>query len=211
MGLSGSWVEGEIGADRYEALLERIDSKNGNSTMNNHVLYPDYPTRGFGHFEQQVLKRWKSMQHLFTFIHREMKRLNDAFFEGKLILPQVQIKPMRLARRPLEDFSSSAYYAPAFEDRPAEIGLFPNVLLDPQEARIALAHEMVHHWEWSLPEERADSREEAPEVKEALHRFFKNKAIERSWRRHHSERFLSKAWEMAKQFKVPLREFLFKR
>jgi hypothetical protein len=178
--------------------------------MNTHILYPDYPIRGFGHFEQQVLKRWKSMQHLFTFLHREMKRLNEAFFGGKLTLPQLQIKPMRLARRPLEDFSSSAYYAPAFEDRPAEIGLFPNVLLDPQAARIALAHEMVHHWEWTLPEDPTAPSPEPPEVKEALHHFFRNRAIEKSWRRHHSQRFLSKAWEMAQQFELPLKEFLFK-
>src|SRR5262245_63124415 len=56
---------------------------------------------GFGPYEKEVLRRWRSVQHIYTFLKREFERLNQTFFEGLLKPTAFQIHPMRLSKRPL--------------------------------------------------------------------------------------------------------------
>jgi len=164
---------------------------------------------GFGPYEKEVLRRWRSVQHIYTFLKREFERLNQTFFEGLLKPTAFQIHPMRLSKRPLAEHLGAAFYRPARPEDPAEIGIFPNVLLDRDETRIALAHEMVHHWEWTSPEE--DRFELPPEIEAILTENLKSPSRAEAWRRHHSPRFLHKIGEIAQGLQIPVGKFLFKR
>jgi hypothetical protein len=168
------------------------------------------PPRGFCPFEQRVLEKWKSVKHVYAFLKREFDRINVLCFEGTLPLPLFQIKPMRLSRRPLEEFQGAATYQPAREDHPPEIALFPSVLLDREETKIALAHEIVHHWEWTT-EEREDSETNLSEVDAILRERFSDPSQEKRWRSRHSDRFLTKIRRIAQALQRPVEDFLFKK
>src|SRR5262245_12129664 len=164
------------------------------------------PPRGLCPFEQQVLEKWKSVKHVYAFLKREFERINGLCFEGKLTLPLFQIKPMRLSRRPLEEFQGAATYQPARVDHPPEIALFPSVLLDREETRIALAHEIVHHWEWTM-EEINDSQTDLSEVDAILRERFSDSSQEKRWRSRHSDRFLTKILRIAQALHRPVEDF----
>lgn len=161
---------------------------------------------GLNAFEQAVLQKWKTLKHVYTFMKRELEKINELCFGGGLSIPQVALKPLHLSRKPLEEFASCAYYAPASGDKAAEIGLFPNILLSRRKAKVALAHEMVHHWEWTAPEGK---EEDAAQIAEkTVERLFPKHRERQRWRRHHSARFLSKASLVAAILKIPLSDFL---
>src|SRR5262249_13564778 len=98
----------------------------------------------------------------------------------------------------------------AREDHPAEIALFPSVLLDREETRTALAHEIVHHWEWTTQEVQ-DSRTNLFEVEAILRERFSDSFQEKRWRSRHSDRFLAKICTIAHSLHRPVEDFLFKK
>lgn len=164
---------------------------------------------GFSPDEQEVLRRWKSLKHIHAFLKREFNLLNRLCFESRLSLPVFRLPPMRLSRRPLENHRGAAFYRPAHRESPAEIGIFPHLLLNREETRIALAHEMAHHWEWSLPEEK-EPEAVCVEVKSLLEENLQDAFQAENFQRHHSSRFLGKIQQIARSLQIPVGKFLFK-
>jgi len=159
---------------------------------------------------EALLEKWGSEEAVSSFLQHQLERINNDCFNGRLALPQLQIKPMWLSRGLFGERRSGADYEPANGDKPAVIGLFPVILLDERSARIALAHEMIHHWEmttedkcheWSYPER----------VDKIIQQRFSNANKEHLWRARHSARFIAKAHNVANSLSIPIRELLFRR
>lgn len=159
--------------------------------------------------EQDVLEKWGSDEAVYTFLQRELERINLKGFEGKLSLPQLQIKPMWLSRGFMGERHSAADYEPAEGDKPATIGVFSVVLLDERDARIALVHEMIHHWEMTVKEESPNCSYPM-NVDEMIRQRFSDTMKEHLWRTAHSSRFISKSFEIAICLKISMRDLLFR-
>lgn len=164
---------------------------------------------GLSPIEQQVLKRWKSVRRLVRFLERELKGINRECFGDKLSLPTIQLLRMKYCRDLLSGGYVGAYYRPSHGNLPAEIGIYPLVLTDAREARIALAHEMVHHWEWQHRHTAAGYVCPA-KAHYFVRRQFPEPEQKYQWRLSHSFQFLGKASEVAEKLGISLREFLFK-
>ncbi len=164
---------------------------------------------GLAVLEQEVLKRWKSIRRLYTFLEKEASRINRECFGGKLPMPSIRLRRMKFCRDILSDGYVGAYYGPPNSDRNAEISLFPIVLLDKKDALIALAHEMVHHWEWLQGHRRSDVVYPL-EIQGIVQRQFPEPERQYDWRLAHSARYLAKATEVASILHLPIKEFLFK-
>jgi len=105
--------------------------------------------------------------------------------------------------------STGAEYEPADIDRPAYICLFPVVLLDEREARNALVHEMIHHWEHTTKKENCNLSYPR-HIDETIQGRFSDTTRERRWRAGHSDKFISKAYKVAKFLHISIRDLLFK-
>lgn len=155
------------------------------------------------------LKKWGSEEIAYAFLQYEQKRINLECFEGRLSLPKLQIKPMGLSRGLFGERRSGAEYEPANGDRPAVIGLFSVVLLDERMARIALAHEMIHHWEMTI-EEQCHEWSYPNYIDKMIRERFSGTTKQHIWRAGHSARFISKAYKAAKSLGISVRDLLFR-
>lgn len=156
-----------------------------------------------------LLERWESEEAVYAFLESELERINIDCFGRHLSLPQLQIKPMWLSRGLLGERRSGADYEPANGDKPAVIGLFSVVLRDEHSARIALAHEMIHHWELTTEEECHEGAY-PKQVDKMIRQHFSEMTKEHVWRIGHSARFIWKACEVAKLLGIFVRDLLFK-
>jgi len=158
---------------------------------------------------EALLETWGSEEAIYTFLEREIEGININCFDGRLSLPQVQVKPMWLSRGLLGERRSGADYEPANGDKPAVIGLFSVVLRDEHSARIALAHEMIHHWEMTT-EEECHEGSYPKQVDKMIRQHFSEMTKEQVWRIGHSARFIWKACKGADSLDIPVRELLFR-
>lgn len=102
-----------------------------------------------------------------------------------------------------------ADYKPPKNGQPARIGIFPFLLLKKRDVSIAIAHEMVHHWEFL--NQISDKPGIYPSEVDYLIRLrFHQRSMEEEWRQKHSGRYLEKSWEVAKILRLPFEEFLFR-
>ena len=147
-----------------------------------------------------ILEKWGSEKAVYAFLKKEFDRINRAAFGGSLEMPELQIGPMEL--------NSTGNYAPAQRYRPAVIGIYTSTLMDEDEARQVLAHYVIHHWENTLATDW-DSEDYPASVDEEISNHFPTGYRERAWRSAHSKRFISKAYDVAKNLSIPAREVLF--
>ncbi len=165
---------------------------------------------GLVRLEQEVLKQWKSIRRLYTFLEKEFQRVNRECFNDRLPLPSFHLKRMRFSRDIFGGGYIGATYRPPGIEEKAQIGFFPIVLLNKDDTLTALAHEMVHHWEW-IQRERGGHCFLQPEVENMILRQFPDSDQHYGWRLGHSFQFIAKASEVAQTLKLPLKEFLFKK
>jgi len=165
---------------------------------------------GLSPIEQEVLKKWKSTKRLYAFLERELKRINRECFAGHLSLPSLQLLRMKYSYDLLGEGFVGAYYVPPQDDRPAQIGIYPWVLTSEADARLALAHELVHHWEWQHREHGPGLLSPRP-VHFLVRRQFSSPEKQYHWQLAHSFRFLAKAAEVARSLGIPMQDFLFKK
>ncbi len=158
--------------------------------------------------EQAVLDKWGSEDTVYAFLQRELEEINVMCFGGTLTLPELQLKPMWLARGLMGERNSGADYEPAKENKPAQIGIFSVSLPEEHKTRIVLAHEMIHHWEMTSLEESSESSY-PPEIDQTIKDRFPAEVRENSWRKGHSPRFISKACKVAGSLRISVRELLF--
>lgn len=164
---------------------------------------------GLHPIEQEILKRWKSFRRLFTFLEREYRLFNRKCFHGRLPQAHFDLKRMKFSWDPVGGAFVGAVYRPPQEERLARIEFSPLVLLDKQDLRIALAHEMVHHWEWVHPES-GRSNFYSIEIRDLSRQRFPQPEREYDWRLAHSSKFLAKARDVAEVLQLPIEDFLFK-
>ena len=159
---------------------------------------------------QVLLDKWGSEDCLYDFLSREMESLSRVVFDKDVTLPNIQVKPSWLARGIMgEHPTAGGDYQPADQELSAQIGLFPSVLLDERMTRIVIAHEIVHHWEHTAPND--SSQLEYPvEIDEVIERTFKTPQRTSRWRSGHSSRFISKAATVASKLNLPLPDMLFR-
>lgn len=164
---------------------------------------------GLSPVEQEVLKKWKSSRRLYAFLEREFRRLNRECFQGGLPPLSIQLLRMKYSWDLLAEGYVGAYYIPPQGEKSAEIGMYPLVLTSADDARIALAHEMVHHWEWQHRHHPLRAVCPAP-AHYLVKRQFPSAEKQYHWRLAHSFQYLAKAGEVAKTLGISFREFLFK-
>jgi len=157
---------------------------------------------------QAILKKWGSEDAAQEFLRREFEQINSKAFEGCLSLPNFVIKPMWLSKGLMGERNSGADYEPAEANHPAEIGMFTAVLLDEGLTRLALVHEMIHHWESTIAGDN-ESAEYPTAMDELISKHFSESLCERRWRLTHSRRFISKTCRVGQALNFPLDKLLF--
>lgn len=159
--------------------------------------------------EQSVIKEWKSLKTLHAFLVNEFERINNNFFAGALPLVQIRIKRTWFKRGLLGREQPIANYDQSTEEDPAKISLFPGALLSERDARTALVHEMIHHWE-ATTDEVIESPSCPTEINRVISKRHANKKREQKWRATHSPQFIQKACAVAAKLGVASEELLFK-
>ncbi|MDA2921096.1 hypothetical protein MYX76_16665 [Desulfobacterota bacterium AH_259_B03_O07] len=159
---------------------------------------------------QAILDKWGSEDHLYDFLHSEMESLSCVVFGKEVSLPDIQVKPNWLARGIMgEHPTAGGDYEPEDNEFPAQIGLFPSVLLDERMIQIVIAHELIHHWEYMVHNDCSELNYPA-EIDEVIDRTLKTPKRTSRWRSGHSARFISKATVVARKLDLPLLDMLFR-
>lgn len=114
------------------------------------------------------------------------------------------------ARGLLGEFAAGTEYRPAERGREATIVIQRAILADPVLARVALAHELVHHWEHLLGGAGGGPSGHPPEVEALVLRVITDRLRERRWRERHSPRFTAKTLAVSGRLHLPLAALLFR-
>lgn len=172
------------------------------------LIFREEDHLGLYPLEQAVLKHWKSLKSVHQYLHREFERANRNYFFSKLSRPQFRIRRTWLPHGLPRGEQPLAHYDPAHKDHPAKISLFPRALLKKQDARIALIHEMIHHWE-ATKDDGLDPPYPSV-IDRSIGQRHTDMKIEQAWRETHSARFIQKAHEIATKLGIAAEELLFK-
>lgn len=114
------------------------------------------------------------------------------------------------ARGLLGEYTVGTEYRPAERGRPATIVVPRAVLGEPELARVALAHELVHHWEHRLEGPGDGPSGYPPEIEALVLRFIPDRLRARRWRERHTPRFAANALAVSDRLHVPLAALLFR-
>lgn len=155
---------------------------------------------------------WGSEDALRTFLESEVARLCRIVCGPALKPPRIDIRPSMMARGML-GFSSglrSAEYEPSEGNSEAVISLYPSACLDARIAQIALAHELIHHWELSGTSMRTVTKY-SRHTQVLIRSNFKDPKKERVWRAGHSPEFVAKAIAVATILDISLTQMLLHR
>jgi len=150
---------------------------------------------------------WGSEGALNSYLDAEVSRLCSIVCGGDAPVPLIEVHPESLARGLIGGRTRGGEYEPAEDGREARIVVFPPVCADKSLLTIALAHELVHHWE-ATSTELSSLALSVPEAEETIESLFPDSKRRRSWSMGHSQRFVAKASVVAARLGLPLREFL---
>jgi len=101
----------------------------------------------------------------------------------------------------------SAEYEPAEGEHSATIILYPSVLHDKKLTIIALAHELIHHWENACDTKKFKS-EYPKDAEIIITASFGSEIKIKKWKSGHSPKFIAKAFEVSQFLKVSLQQML---
>lgn len=163
---------------------------------------------GLHSIEQTVLKEWKSTKAIHSFLQEEFERINGICFDGQLALPRFQVKRIWLPRGIRGGERIVAHYVPASRGHQARISLYPHALLSEQNARAALAHELIHHWEATIVED-GSSISYPPVVNQIIAKRFPDQKTEQKWRKSHSIQFIAKVSKVSRALGLSFMELIF--
>ena len=151
---------------------------------------------------------WGSEDALRSVLQSEVRRLCRLVCGPKSKSPAIDLRPSLMSNGVLPSNSGlrSAEYEPA-NGGEATIILFPSACTDKGILTVAIAHELIHHWELTVPPKRR--AQEYPQAAEELIRSaFKDRTKERIWRSGHSAKFVSKAVDIARKLEISLLRML---
>jgi hypothetical protein len=132
--------------------------------------------------EKAVLDKWGTEDAIYVFLQDELRIISKTCFDGVLSLPNLQIMPMWLSRGIMgETPNKGGHYEPPEADKAAQIVLFSSVLVEEEEAKLVLAHEMIHHWELTSSG-GSDKVSYASEIDDLIKNRFPRQVDERRWR-----------------------------
>jgi len=151
---------------------------------------------------------WGSEKSLYSFLEAEATILCKLICGDKTSVPPIQVMPTCFSKGLMGENARSAQYDPEEDDYLPTITLFPSALTDRQIARIALSHELIHHWEQTVKDQKRVEFYPA-EVDDCIKARFRDSNRESFWRSGHSRRFIAKAAEVAKVLNAPLDKMLF--
>lgn len=151
---------------------------------------------------------WGSEENLYDFLEQQVRELCPLICGLVPPVPVVQVKPSWLACGLFGGHHAAADYEPGERDHPATISIFPSIIHDYALVRVAIAHELIHHWEHS--ESDVNELSYPLEADKIIAEKYLDPARERIWRSGHSQRFIAKAAETANELKVPLSDILFR-
>jgi len=158
---------------------------------------------------EALLEKWGSEKRIYEFLQRQAGQLVELIFENPVAIPNLQILPSWLKCGITGEHPKAAgTYDPAEEDLKAEIGIFATTLMDEDRSRSVLAHELIHHWEYSSGDVAA-SDEYPSDIDNLISEAFESKAREANWRFRHSRKFIVKTSRVAEALGVPVRDLLF--
>lgn len=114
------------------------------------------------------------------------------------------------ARGLLGEYSAGTEYRRAERGRDASIVIHQTVLAEPALLTVALAHELLHHWEHLLYNQTELCRGGHPPDVEALRtRLLPDALRQRRWCERHSPRYIAKARSACAHLGVSLETLLF--
>jgi len=122
-------------------------------------------------------------------------------FDDHLPEVAVSIAPRSFLDGPMgADTDAGAKYEPLSSGQ-FNIFLGPTVIRSKERATVALVHEMIHHWEYTVV--TIWEPEEYPLwIDELISQSYRNVKKERHWRSGHSKRFIAKANSIAPKLGV---------
>jgi len=157
---------------------------------------------------ESLLEKWSSEERIYEFLQQQAEKIAELIFENPIAVPNLQILPSWLKCGITGEHPKAAgTYDPADEGHKAEIGIFATTLMDEDRSRSVLAHELIHHWEYSSGDVAATD-EYPSDVDNLISDAFESKAREAIWRVGHSRRFIAKASRVAEALGVPVRNLL---
>ncbi len=160
--------------------------------------------------DHKFLQKWGSEEVAKDFIEKQYQKINKTCFGGELSKVEIEIRPM-IAKEGEILFghsSAGAEYRSKESVVGAKIILYSVLLLEEELAITVLAHELVHHWEHTMG--NFSSAVSYPvELDHIISQHFSDIRKEGSWRSGHSDRFLSKIYEVAVNLNLSLKDILF--
>ena len=151
---------------------------------------------------------WGSEENLYDFLEQQVRELCPLICGLAATVPTVHVKPSWLARGLFGGHHAAADYEPGERDHPATISVFPSILQDGALVPVAIAHELIHHWEHS--ESDVDELFYPAEADKMIAEKYSDPTRELTWRSGHSRRFIAKAARIADELKLSLRDILFR-
>jgi hypothetical protein len=160
---------------------------------------------------ESLLRKWGSEERIYDFLQDQASELVKLIFDNPVAVPKLQILPSWLKCGIMGEHPRAAgTYDPAEKNRKAEIGIFATTLMDEDRSRRVLAHELIHHWEYSSGEVAATDGYPC-DIDKLISEAFETKVQEARWRLGHSGRFITKASRVAEALGLSVRELLFGR
>jgi len=115
------------------------------------------------------------------------------------------------ARGLLGEYSAGTEYRRPERERDAAIVIHQTVLAERELLPVALAHELLHHWEHLLGNRAEACPEGYPlEVEALVSRLLPDALMQRRWRERHSPRYVAKARSVCAHLGVSLEVLLFR-
>jgi hypothetical protein len=117
------------------------------------------------------------------------------------------------ARGLLGEYAGGAEYRRAERGREAAIVVHQSIIADPELLRLALAHELLHHWEHVVASDTVGAPPEGypPEVGALVRRLLPDALRQRRWLERHSPRYVAQARTVCARLGIPLEAVLFRR
>lgn len=161
--------------------------------------------------DYKFLQKWRSEESAYNFIEKQFQIINKTCFNGELAELEIEIRPMFAKEGEIlfGHSSAGAEYQPKDTVMNAKIILYSVVLLEEELAITVLAHEMVHHWEHTVGS-LSPKVGYPEELNQIISQRFRHAKREKIWRKGHSNRFLSKIYEVAVSLNLPLKDVLFR-
>ncbi len=157
-----------------------------------------------------VTENWGSEDQALEDFDRLAKKYNRDLFDDHLPEVVVTIAPRWILSGPMgTDTDAGATYEPSSSGQ-FYIHLGQMAIRSKESAAVVLAHEMIHHWEYTMATD-SESEEYPLWIDELISQSYRDAKRERHWRSGHSKRFTAKANLVATKIGVHLRTLLYSR